>query len=131
MQAAISGPSGDKSALEIHSLWESPQSVVTDKDKPWSCLPGLTISSPPFISSVTSGKFLSLHFCICEMGVVRPGYCLILGLLGGQNELVRVQHLRQFVQGDVSVNHSNTIIIEAIAFIILGSGRFEESRSSG
>lgn len=33
MQAANSGPSGDKSALEI-SLWESPESVVLTRLSP-------------------------------------------------------------------------------------------------
>jgi len=47
-------------------------------------------------------------------------HILILGLLGGQNELVKVQHLGQFVQGDVSINHSTLLSLTLLLLLSLG-----------
>ena len=54
-------------------------------------------------------------------------HILILGLLGGQNELVRVQHLRQFVQGDVSVNHSTLFSLRLLLLLFLEVGDLKKA----
>lgn len=58
-------------------------------------------------------------------------HILILGLLGGQNELVKVQHLGQFVQGDVSINHSTLLSLMLLLLLFLEVGDLKKAGPPG